>query len=231
MSSASKFSTNRAALHPQYRLILLLCAAVLLPQYSSIGLVLVHGLLLVACIATQTLTQWFHTVLRLKWLFVSIVVLYGWFTPGAPVWSVQGINMPTSEGLVIALMRFSLLSALVAAVMCLIKPLNANVVALALARLLIPLGWLGLNVNIFSQRLALTLASVSNMQNLLNSRHESGWLNAAGQTLADIEQGNAVPETLEQGPIQASITVMDTVLFFVCLLLLALLLAVPGGSV
>lgn len=163
--------------------------AVLLPQYS---LPTVLGTLIgivAACWSNQTAGHWLRATVRLKWLFISIVVLYGWFTPGLPLFEVAGVNMPTREGLEQALFRVLLLSALVAAVMWLVKPLSAGVLSQSLSRLLRPFKMFGVDIDSLSTRLALTLAAVSGIQVLLSKNKESGWLPAAGAAIQIIEAG------------------------------------------
>lgn len=162
----------------------------LLPQYSLSALLVVLLFTVAACWANQTAGHWLTATVRLKWLFISIVVLYGWFTPGLPLLDLAAVNMPTREGISQALFRVLLLAALVAAVMWLVKPLSANVLSQALSRLLRPLQLVGIDVNLLSIRLAMTLAAVSGIQSLLAQRKDQGWLPAAGAAILSIESGD-----------------------------------------
>ena len=205
-------------LHPQARLLLLVVLAVLLPQYSLSALLAALLFTVAACWANQTVGHWLTATIRLKWLFFSILVLYGWFTPGLPVFDVAAVNMPTREGLSQALFRVLLLAALVAAVMWLVKPLSANVLSQALSRLLRPLQLIGIDVDRLSKRLAMTLAAVSGIQSLLSQRKDSGWLAAAGAAIVSIESGDLHAEAQDQSPPQlASVAPRDG---FVVILLL-----------
>lgn len=176
-------------IHPQHRVVILLVLAVLLPLSLPLMVVVIHGSLLWLCYRLGTLGDWWRTVLRLKWLMISLFVLYGWFTPGLPLWEIAGVNMPTREGLTQAGYRALLLSSLVAAVMWSIKPLSADVLAVSLSRLLGLLRWVGLNTDPLVRRLALAMHTVADLQQQLVSRKQQGWLEATGQVLLAAERG------------------------------------------
>lgn len=175
--------------HPQHRLVILLLLAVLLPLSAPLLVGLVHLVLLLLCFRVETLGDWWRTVLRLKWLMISLFVLYGWFTPGLPLWEVAGVNMPTRAGLMQAAYRALLLSALVATVMWLVKPLSANVLAVSLARVLGLMKRIGVDTDSLVRRLALSMHTVVGLQQELSQRKNQGWLAAAGGAMLAAEQG------------------------------------------
>lgn len=177
------------AIHPQHRVVALLALAVVLPLSTPLMVLIIQLLLLVLCLRVATLNDWWRTVLRLKWLMISLLILYGWFTPGLPLWEISGVNMPTRAGLLQAAYRAMLLSTLVAAVMWLIKPLSANVLAISLSRLLGLLRWLGINTDSLVRRLALSIHTVAGLQVQLQGRDKTSWLETTGGVLMDAEQG------------------------------------------
>lgn len=186
-------ANSELLIHPQHRIVLLLILAVLLPLSSPLMVYLFHLALLLFCWRVGSLGDWWRTVLRLKWLMISLVILYGWFTPGLPIWEVQGVNMPSRDGLLQAAYRGILLSALVAAVMWLIKPLTVDVLALSLSKLLAVLGFVGIDTDPLVRRLALSIHAVTRLQEQLKQADKTSWLETAGGVLLMTEQGRFPP--------------------------------------
>ncbi|HHM04186.1 MAG TPA: hypothetical protein ENJ19_00390 [Gammaproteobacteria bacterium] len=102
-------------------------------------------------------------VRRLRWFFLSIVVVFGWFTPGVPALDVPALAawLPTWEGLAAGGLRIGALALIAAAVaVCLVLTPQAALVG-ALRDLATPLSWLGLSRDRFAVRIGLTLAAVT----------------------------------------------------------------------
>jgi len=104
-----------------------------------------------------------HNVLkmlkRLRWLFLSILVVYLFFTPGIlllpdVLWG------PTQEGLTQGLLRIVVLVLIVAAVNILIGSTEQTEFLSAVSWCLQPLSWLGLSHERLAVRISLTLAAV-----------------------------------------------------------------------
>jgi len=60
-------------------------------------------------------------VLRLRWLLLAILLVYGWWTPGTSLLPAIGLWSPTTEGLVVGLFRMLSLVLIVAAVHLLLQ--------------------------------------------------------------------------------------------------------------
>lgn len=210
-------------LHPQHRLLLLLLLAVCLPMQSLPLLIATHMLLLLLSYRKAQLGAWWQSFLRLKWLLISITLLYGWFTPGLPIYEVTGVNMPSGNGLLLAAHRALLLSALVAAVMWLVKPLQADVLAAAITALLLPFKLLGLPVQLFARRLALTLAKVSEFQKVLAAADGDSWLGRLGGLIVTIEAADDEAGVNAGPPLALSKPNAQQSLAFLSLLALGLL--------
>jgi energy-coupling factor transport system permease protein len=206
---------------------LLLVLAVLLPQLSLLPLVSLMVVLLLACFQNGQLATWWSSFLRLKWLLISIALLYGWFTPGLPLVEVVSVNMPTREGLWLALERSLLLGALVAAVTWLVKPLSAAVLATALTRLLSPLTALGIRIDVFAQRLALTLNAVTTLQEELAQRGQRDWQARFGKLILAIERDDLVVASHEDGEVLVSPIWLDGLRFALYSLLFLLVSQLP----
>jgi len=130
-------------------------------------LVLLAGFILVASLYLFELVQGMPTQLhnalkmlkRLRWLFLSILVVYLFFTPGIlllpdVLWG------PTQEGLIQGLVRIVVLVLIVAAVNVLIGSTGQAEFLSAVSWCLQPLSWLGLSHERLAVRISLTLATV-----------------------------------------------------------------------
>lgn len=110
---------------------------------------------------------------RLRWFFLSLVVLYGWGTPGTPLWgtSIEGMAsswwMPTWEGAAAAFERIGALLAIMLAAVWLIERLARDELLLAIQGLVKPLATLGFPVRRFSLRLLLVIESIAEVQTIV----------------------------------------------------------------
>ena len=120
----------------------------------------------------------FHTSLimlkRLKWLFVSILVVYLFFTPGQLLWP-DVVWSPTLEGLTQGLLRVAVLVLLVAAVNLLISSTERDDFLSAILWCLRPLSFVGLPHERLAVRITLTLDEVSQIRkhHLYEGRNDS----------------------------------------------------------
>jgi hypothetical protein len=107
---------------------------------------------------------------RLRWLFLSIFIVYLFFTPGMLVW--PGVLWgPTEEGVMLGLSRIAVLVLIVAAVNVLLTSTEQAEFLAAVHWCLQPLSWFGLPHERLAVRIALTLESVSAVREAY--RHES----------------------------------------------------------
>lgn len=120
---------------------------------------LFFGLFLILCFYIVFLSipnkTVFKMLMRLKWLFVSIFVIYLWLTPGTPIWS--GMDWPSREGLLLAVHRSLVLVLIIVAVDRLLTHTSREQLIQGLYWLLYPFGFLGLDRNRLATRLALTM--------------------------------------------------------------------------
>lgn len=107
---------------------------------------------------------------RLRWLLLSIFIVYVFFTPGVLVW--PGVLWsPTEEGVLQGLSRVAVLVLIVAAVnVLLVSTKQADFLA-AVHWCLQPLAWFGMPHQRLAVRIALTLESVSAVRKAY--QHES----------------------------------------------------------
>ncbi|MFP4080512.1 MAG: CbiQ family ECF transporter T component [Ectothiorhodospira sp.] len=104
--------------------------------------------------------------LRLKWLFLSIVLIFGWFTPGLSLFPVLGPFSPSIQGLTQGLERALVLLLAVGAVVWLLAGTPRERMVQGLLWLTHPLCLLGFPRERFAVRLVLTLEALPRVQRL-----------------------------------------------------------------
>jgi hypothetical protein len=111
---------------------------------------------------------------RLKWLFISILIVYLFFTPGQLLWT-DVVWSPTVEGLTQGLLRVAVLVLLVAAVNFLISSTEQDDFLSAILWCFRPLSFVGLDHERLAVRITLTLEEVSQIRkkHLYENRNES----------------------------------------------------------
>jgi energy-coupling factor transport system permease protein len=183
-------------LHPAIRLLALVALGACLFRYRVPALILVF-VLLAAAIArggADGLAGLGRALRRIRWLLLSIVVIYLWIAPehsGRGGWA-----MPSLSDLELALRRAGVLVVLVAAVEWLRQTTPAAQTAAAIAQILGPLSRAGLDVDRFAARVALTLEAVPATAEVvgraaggvtIKKRQLGGWAEAAAALIREIE--------------------------------------------
>jgi hypothetical protein len=148
-------------LHPAFRILLLFVLAAMLFRYSLVALgVVLAGILLAArALDDGALPGILRALRRIRWLLLSIVIIYLWIAPEAGAAS-RPWYAPSMLELDTALRRSGVLVVLVAAVELLRRATGASWMAAGLVFLLQPLRRLGFDIEVFARRLALTLEAV-----------------------------------------------------------------------
>lgn len=203
-------------MHPVIRVIcfLLFCVALARPDHEQL---LFAGAVLGGLLLTLSLTQVRRTLLmvrRLRWLLFSVLVIYGWFSPGIPVELPLPESLwPTRAGLEAGLMRVAtLVLILLAAGILLVKTSREQMIA-ALYWLLSPLRYLHLQPERLAVRLSLTLSYVEQQESLWQAPPAApqeglrGRINRIAQHL-----GGLLPRLFEQAVQQRHNTVTLEVL-------------------
>lgn len=173
------FSAARFTPHPLIRLVSFLIFAAFVavgnPWQLLFAAVLVC-LIYAASPGVQLKTAW-PLLRRMRWLFLSLLILYLWFTPGQPLLPAFS-STPTLEGIEEGLQRIAALVLLALAASLLLQTTPREPLLAALYRLLTPLGWMGIKTERLAVRIALTLETVTQAQHLLSERmsqeHASG---------------------------------------------------------
>jgi energy-coupling factor transport system permease protein len=197
-------------LHPAFRILLLLVLAAMLFRYSlvALGLALAVVLLAAAAHGRETLLGIARALRRIRWLLLSIVVIYLWVAP-EPGPAAHSAWWPTWSELDVALRRSGVLVVLVAAVELLRRRTGTAHMAAGLVMLLRPLGWLGLDIEVFARRLALTLEAVpltaERVAGAATGRRPglAGWGDAAAALVQDVEAAAITPPETARLPVLA----------------------------
>ncbi len=182
-----------AGLHPAFRIVLLVALAAMLFRYSLLAMGLVLAGLLLAAAFAGVLPRVGKAIRRIRWLLLSIAVIYLVVAPEPA----GGGWMPAWPDVILALKRAGVLVVLVAAVEILRLRTPAPEMAAGLVQLLGPLRRIGVNVERFSRRLALTLEAVPATAEMVAEtaggrrirRGLGGWGDAAADLVSRIESG------------------------------------------
>lgn len=122
-------------------------------------------LLISFCMAITGLrvNVFFLAVRRMRWLFLSILMIYAFGTPGELVPQFPVNFAPSYEGLQLGMLQVEKLLIALAALSLLLTNSPKEQMMLGLYMLLIPFKFIGLNIERFSARLMLTLNYVEEL--------------------------------------------------------------------
>lgn len=111
---------------------------------------------------------------RLRWFYLSIVLLFGWFTPGRELLPLLGALSPTAEGMMTGAGRVLVLALVVGAVVWLLERSSRQELIAGLLWLTRPLAWLGFPRQRFAVRLTLVLETVPQVQPMVAEARQAG---------------------------------------------------------
>ena len=97
---------------------------------------------------------------RIRWFFLSILILYLWFYPGTALIPLLGRFSPTAEGVNEAVLRISSLLIVISYSVMLVQLTPREQIISGIQTLLLPLTAVGVNTSRFALRLGLVLAIV-----------------------------------------------------------------------
>ena len=157
-------------IHPLIRVVTLL----LFSAGTSLArpALLVAGLVLLAVIyllnGFPAMGRLLAMLKRLRWLMLAILLVYGWWTPGEPLFPALAMLSPTVEGLQLGAIRMLVLVIIVAAVHLLLQRTAREQLLAALMQLFTPFSSRDFRERI-AVRIVLSMEAVSRMQPLLHS--------------------------------------------------------------
>ena len=156
---------------------------------------LLLGLLIVASIVLikrfQSLELSLRIIKRMKWFFLSILIVYLWFTPGTPLLNIDVPGIPTLEGIRTGLLRVTSLILVIFAVNYFVTAIARTKLVEAIIWLLYPVQWLGIDNRTIALRIALVLELIPKVQHIVldvkqdyvQHRSESSNSKTAGKNL------------------------------------------------
>ncbi len=149
-------------MHP---LVKILCFLMLLLLISTASSILLFCALVLAIIVIYYLRvdAFSHMVRRMRWLFLSIFIIYAFGTPGELLPQFPVSFAPTFEGINLGWQQIEKLLLALAALALLVTRTSKEHFMLGLYMLLRPLKLAGLNVERFAARLMLTLNYVEEL--------------------------------------------------------------------
>lgn len=100
---------------------------------------------------------------RLRWFYLSILILYFWFYPGTDLFPLMGRFSPSIEGVNEAGLRITSLLVVISYSVFLLKLTPRGEIISAIQFILSPLSYLGIDSNRFALRLGLVLSIVPDM--------------------------------------------------------------------
>jgi energy-coupling factor transporter transmembrane protein EcfT len=207
-------------MHPVIRILCLLIAAAFLARGSwlEVGALACGLLVLSLAVGQRDWRRFLRTVRRLRFLLLSIAIVYGWFTPGQPLWPALGRFTPTGAGIEQGLLRVAALVVLVGAVQLLLETTARPQFVAALRWWLRPLRALGLAPERVALRIVLALEAVPKLRQIVAAsraedadaprvRRVAAIANSAfAATLAAAERAElpvvAVPKLAPPAPVQ-----------------------------
>ncbi len=111
-----------------------------------------------------------HTVLRLRWFFLSIMILYLWFMPGVPLLPAFGSYSPSRQGLIEGLVRCAVLIVILNLVHWLVGTTSRAQLIQGVYWLMRPVRCMRLKPEALAVRLALVLEIVPILQRKIEIR-------------------------------------------------------------
>lgn len=177
-------------LHPVIRIVSLLVLALGLAAGGGYRLAL--GAALVAAgqglASAARLGPLWRTLWRLRFLWLTLCVVYFWMTPGAPLVAQWGPWSPTVAGLKEGLLRVGALVVIAAGAHLLVQTTPREQLLLGIHWLAAPLGRMGLSRERLALRLVLVLDTVPKIQPLahLRASNRGGRIGTIGSRLAGL---------------------------------------------
>lgn len=144
--------------HPHPASVILLGLAVLLAASFRQGIEIVLGAVALAVVALLVApARLRQLVRRSRWLLLTMLVMFGWLTPGTPLPNVPGA---TGEGLSLAADNIARLMVALSIVALMLHALSPPQLVAGIRSLMMPLALLRISRDRIAVRLALTLKEV-----------------------------------------------------------------------
>ncbi len=178
-------------MHPLVKILCFISVLLIISMASSAMLfsITVFSFVLTFSLKVQS---FLHAVRRMRWLFLSILIIYAFGTPGELLPQFPVNFAPTYEGLRFGLIQVEKLLIALAALSLLLTSSLREQMMLGLYMLLSPFKYIGLNVERFSARLMLTLDYVEDLAAQDKSNFNFKLLDEIDGYIANLPQENIV---------------------------------------
>lgn len=145
-----------SAPHPAAIILLWLFLAIALQSLGTFPL-LGSGALVSALALALSASRFYTLLRRTRWIMFSLLLIYGYVTPGIALWGAAGAYSPTHEGLLDGALQLCRLAAALAGLSIVLSLLDRQKLMGGIYALAYPLQLLGLSRERIAVRLALTL--------------------------------------------------------------------------
>lgn len=212
-------------MHPVIRIICFLVLAGFVAfggRYElALGFLVVLGVILAKRL--QSIELSLRIIKRMRWLFLSILVVYLWFTPGQPLIPYPHVLVPSVEGLRTGLLRVFTLVLIILAVNYFVAAIARSKLVEAITWLLYPLNWIAIDNRLLALRIALTLELIPRVQQIVldmkqiylsekSNTASQNRLSIAGRTIARLASISRLVEILFERVIDAAINMPEEAL-------------------
>ncbi len=180
-------------MHPFTKIMCFLCLLLMVGRLDGFYLAtLLAGLVLLNLILK--VKSFVKVLLRMRWLFVSMLCIYAWGTPGELLGGFPTLFAPTYEGLNTGLVQLQKLLIALAGLGLLVTGIPREEMILGLHILLSPLKWLGFDMNKFSVRLMLTFQYVEELAQYGREKFNIHVLDHVEQELSMVNSTVVLPQ-------------------------------------
>ncbi len=165
-------------IHPVIRIFSFLVFAALISLVDLLGLALaaVAVVLLYVLIGIGHFVPAWTMMRRMRWFFLSIAVLFFWFTPGQPMglsWVPLDAGwLPTRQGMEAGVLRVGALALIILAANLLLRTSSREELFSAIHWMARPLSWVGVSHERLAVRMVLVMDSLAEVQDMV--RHTMG---------------------------------------------------------
>ncbi|HEY5994008.1 MAG TPA: CbiQ family ECF transporter T component [Gallionellaceae bacterium] len=186
--------------HPAVFILLWIFLAIALQSLGAFALLCASAFITIIALA-RAAVRFYALLRRTRWILFSLLLIYGYVTPGAALWPAAGTYSPTHEGLLDGALQLCRLIAALAGLSIVLHQLGSQKLVGGIYALAYPLQLLGLSRERIAVRLALTLhyaetamletasgwrASITRMLEPAQGAHPEVELHAAPLSLRDL---------------------------------------------
>lgn len=178
-------------MHPLIKILCFILVLLLISMVNNTMLVFMMLFFFIMLYSLKVQT-FLHAVRRMRWLFLSIFIIYAFATPGELIPNFPVHFAPTFEGLQLGLVQIEKLLIALAALSLLLTSSPREQMMLGLYMLLSPFNLIGLNVERFAARLMLTLDYVEELAAKDKNNFSFNHLDEIDDYIKSLPQGNLV---------------------------------------